>query len=530
MESLSEDEVRVVQQRQALAASFLSSIPLFEDESIEQSGTGKRPQTADNNIEEITRNGLGNGTQQSSQSPQGWRFSTILKNFVSPKSSPRNSTNVSRNRFGSKISTEDLDVIVIPNDDEQGSQVGSLSNIEDSSLTATSLQQLQLQQAMQTPGGAASEYLVSRGPSSSIFGFASAFRDRPFQTVADISMEAINNFASISRMSVSGGRLGSSSRNFGKNYDNTPTRAITDNRQSVDNEYALIPASKTNLSGQPPFILHLVSGKLLSNYVPSDTRSKFLQEKLVGAKVTFATSSGVPMSFFSVIPYVDGSREKTKRVRALSLFGSQALISQTLEYSNYNPYFLDDPELKTGKSRKVITLPCFMASIIQYSRAADIKKELNEHFRDNHPTVDPTLTLSQIRSLKSKMMDVGNSVNLELSTVASAYVFFEKLVLKNFVSKSNRKLTAACCLLLAAKVNDPKETNYGKVLEAIEKILEITRREVYQHEFVIYAELEFNLFLPLWEILPHLDRVIEASEYNSVDEYCEGRTFFSIVS
>jgi hypothetical protein len=51
--------------------------------------------------------------------------------------------------------------------------------------------------------------------------------------------------------------------------------------------------------------------------------------------------------------------------------------------------------------------------------------------------------------------------------VAYAYVYFEKLVLKNIVKKANRRLVGAVCLLLAAKINDPKEMQYGKLLEVL---------------------------------------------------------------
>ena len=36
---------------------------------------------------------------------------------------------------------------------------------------------------------------------------------------------------------------------------------------------------------------------------------------------------------------------------------------------------------------------------------------------------------------------------------------------QNYVNKANRKLIGAVCLLLAVKVNDPKETKYSKLIE-----------------------------------------------------------------
>ncbi|KAI8611431.1 hypothetical protein BC830DRAFT_1068812, partial [Chytriomyces sp. MP71] len=128
------------------------------------------------------------------------------------------------------------------------------------------------------------------------------------------------------------------------------------------------------------------------------------------------------------------------------------------------------------------------------------------------------ITLSQIRNLKSRMVQVGLAQDMELSSVALAFVYMEKLVLKNFVGKLNRRLIASVCLLLAAKVNDPKETKYNDLLQVW----------FYQQEFAVYAALEFNLYIPLWQLVPHLERIIEASDYKSVDDYLGGRTFFAV--
>ena len=106
------------------------------------------------------------------------------------------------------------------------------------------------------------------------------------------------------------------------------------------------------------------------------------------------------------------------------------MFSETWEA--YDPLFIDDPELRTGKHRTIITLPSLMGSVIPYFRPSDLKRELNEKFRQKHPNLDPSITLSQIRKVKQLLLNVAVDANLELSSVAKAYAYFEKLLLKVF--------------------------------------------------------------------------------------------------
>ena len=120
----------------------------------------------------------------------------------------------------------------------------------------------------------------------------------------------------------------------------------------------------------------------------------------------------------------------------------------------YDPFLLDDPNIKSGKHRVVLNLPGFMSSLISYVRTKDLKLELNEAFAArNEEWLAPgsKMSLSKIRKLKELLLEIGQTLKLEISTIAVAYIYLEKLILSNEVDKANRKLMSAVCLLLAIK-------------------------------------------------------------------------------
>lgn len=191
----------------------------------------------------------------------------------------------------------------------------------------------------------------------------------------------------------------------------------------------------------------------------------------------------------------------------------------------YDPCFLDDPELRTGKHKTVIALPGYLGSLVHFIRAEDLKKELNDQFRQIHPSLEPSLTLSKIRKLKVYLVKAAEQAGLELSTVAKAFTFFEKLVLKGLVGKANRKLVGATCLLLATKANDSKDVRMPALFHALAEHLEASKPEVLAAEFPVLAALEFDLFPAQQEYLPHLERILTSLDYSNIQEYLGERMY-----
>ncbi|XP_021501089.1 CDK5 and ABL1 enzyme substrate 1 isoform X2 [Meriones unguiculatus] len=197
--------------------------------------------------------------------------------------------------------------------------------------------------------------------------------------------------------------------------------------------------------------------------------------------------------------------------RAGSTQGSLDAGSDLGDFMDYDPNLLDDPQWPCGKHKRVLTFPSYMTTVIDYVKPSDLKKDMNETFKEKFPHIK--LTLSKIRSLKREMRKLAQEdCGFEEPTVAMAFVYFEKLALRGKLNKQNRKLCAGACVLLAAKVgSDLKKHEVKHLIDKLEEKFRLNRRELIAFEFPVLVALEFALHLPEHEIMPHYRRLIQSS-------------------
>ncbi|XP_047445608.1 CDK5 and ABL1 enzyme substrate 1 isoform X2 [Mugil cephalus] len=181
------------------------------------------------------------------------------------------------------------------------------------------------------------------------------------------------------------------------------------------------------------------------------------------------------------------------------------------DFREYDPNLLDDPQWPCGKHKRVLIFPSYMTTVIEYVKPSDLKKDMNETFKEKFPHI--RLTLSKIRSLKREIRKLAqDECGYEEPTVAMAFVYFEKLVLQGKLNKQNRKLCAGACVLLAAKIGgDLKKHEVKLLIDKLEERFRVNRRELIAFEFPVLVALEFNLHLPEQEIMPHYRRLLQTS-------------------
>uniref|UniRef100_A0AAY5EDR3 Cdk5 and Abl enzyme substrate 2b n=1 Tax=Electrophorus electricus TaxID=8005 RepID=A0AAY5EDR3_ELEEL len=205
------------------------------------------------------------------------------------------------------------------------------------------------------------------------------------------------------------------------------------------------------------------------------------------------------------MPY---SRNSIPRSYPSSRLSSTVGLNLGLDDSEYDPNLLSDPQWPCGKHKRVLIFASYMTTVIEYVKPSDLKKDMNETFKEKFPHIK--LTLTKIRSLKREMREAGEECGLQPASVAVAFAYFEKLVLQGRLSKANRKLVAAACLLLAAKISsDLRKQEVKQLIDKLEERFRISRRELISFEFTVLVALEMALYLPESKVMPHFHRLVQ---------------------
>ncbi|KAI4892928.1 hypothetical protein NFI96_014174 [Prochilodus magdalenae] len=202
------------------------------------------------------------------------------------------------------------------------------------------------------------------------------------------------------------------------------------------------------------------------------------------------------------------SRNSIPRSLPPSRLNSTVGLDLGLDDTDYDPNLLSDPQWPCGKHKRVLIFASYMTTVIEYVKPSDLKKDMNETFKEKFPHIK--LTLSKIRSLKREMRVVGEECCLQPVTIAMAFAYFEKLVLQGRLNKQNRKLVVAACLLLAAKISsDLKKQEVKQLIDKLEERFRISRRELISFEFTVLVALEMALYLPESKVMPHYRKLAQ---------------------
>ena len=145
-----------------------------------------------------------------------------------------------------------------------------------------------------------------------------------------------------------------------------------------------------------------------------------------------------------------------------------------------------------------------------------IKDQLNIEFREAHPYLDPRLTLSQIVNLREDLItQVWKMGNFDPVILAIGFTCFDRLLNMNHINKTNRKLYASVCVLLAFKFSE--ETHLDEIKNSQKDLLDylyrmdkhdlLTTKMIVENEFTVYSYLNFSMDLSYEEISNHLEYI-----------------------
>ena len=193
----------------------------------------------------------------------------------------------------------------------------------------------------------------------------------------------------------------------------------------------------------------------------------------------------------------------------------------------YDANELDDPGIRGNLSNldhTILSLPSYRMSVVPHEDRRELKTQLNEQWKVTHPNLAhmhasrrqkgygrKVLTLSKIRRLKRETCALASrpDLDVELSTIALAHCYFEKLVFAKRVSAANRRVVMATCVLLAHKFNHTSLPDSAKTLTKQRDLLDALesypkgapRAKILTAEPDVLSALRFALHVPRKDVM-----------------------------
>lgn len=233
-------------------------------------------------------------------------------------------------------------------------------------------------------------------------------------------------------------------------------------------------------------------------------------EKEIRAEVTKAIDNLVgelePSSDSSSLAKVETAETPT----AANIAQAIALDPYERCLIHYDPDFLDYDVEMPSKYLFTSRLPGFSSSVLTMKSAKSMRNDQNEAFRNRHSWLTTDLKLSKVRSVKRKLELAAIASSLDIACVAFAFVYFEKLILKNFVSNSTAKTLGATCLLLGAKFYGLKVSSYQPLIKELAQKMKIAPNMILAHEFYVFRKLKFTLFVEKEEVDSHFFKLLDS--------------------
>ena len=205
-------------------------------------------------------------------------------------------------------------------------------------------------------------------------------------------------------------------------------------------------------------------------------------------------------------PLCTRTQEESVEIGKVQAWVTSGVIKKSYQHCLQITEFLPYPD------RPWINLSEYPGRVIP----SPIKDQMNIEFRELHPYLDTKLTLSQIVNLREDLIaQVCKAGDFDPVTLAIGFTCFDRLLNMNLVNKTNRKLYASVCVLLAFKFTE--KTNLDEYKSSQKKLLDylyhmdkhdlLTTRMIFETEFSVYSYLNFSMHLTYEEIRNHLEYI-----------------------